>query len=289
MSESSVLKGRTVCLDTETTGISPVTGRMFEIALVELIDGEVTGNVFHEIIDPEMEVDRGAQDVHGWDWESIKNELKNGEKYPKYREVYRQLKTTQKFEHIADRVRKFVGDAVVHAHNAQFDRDFLDMEFKRIGQAPLSDTNKFHCTLKSASVIRPRRKNTLDVLAAWKGLKTDSYAGLSGNKHVSEKFQGVCQELGIDPTDRDEHAALKDTMILAHVVRTMMTPENELMLQGTKNETDEISIDRVVRRSVNLGARLPVAEGVSSEDMERHRKLMDRIQKSSGKEMSLEF
>lgn len=284
----SVLKGRTVALDTESTGMNPLTGRLIEVALVEMIDGEVTGNVFHELLDPEMEVDRGAQRVHLWDRESLVNELKHGNQYPKYKDVYARLRETQKFHHIGQSIRDFIGDSIVHAHNAPFDRDFLDMEFQRMGEAKLSDSVKFHCTLRSASAIRPRRVNTLDVLAKLYGLKTDSYTGLEGNRHVSEKFKQVCKDLNVDPTDRDEHAALKDTLILAHVAKNMMSAENELILQGGKNETDEMSIARVPRRRTVEGERL-MLNPASPEESEAHKKLMDRIRKTSDTEISPGF
>jgi len=286
--KDSVMKGRTIALDTETTGMNPLTERLIEVAAVEMIDGEVTGKVFHELIDPEKAVEAGAEKVHGWDTESIRHELKTGKQYPKYKEVYEQLRETQKFHHIADRLKEFIGDSVVHAHNAPFDKGFLDMEFERLGQPKLSEAVKFHCTLKSASAIRPRRQNTLDILAKLYGLKTDSYGGLEGNSHVTEQFKSVCKDLGIDPTDRDEHAALKDTLILCHVARNLMSPENELILRGGENETDEMNVARVHKRRVAGGDR-PILVPANAEESQAHRKLMERIGKESGKDISPSF
>jgi DNA polymerase-3 subunit epsilon len=281
MSES-VLSGRTVFADSETTGISAITGRIIEIALVEMINGKVTGRVFHELVDPEMEVDVKAEAVHKWNTESIRNELKNGVKYEKYSQVYADIKETQKFKHIAKRVKDFIGDSVVFAHNAEFDKSFFDMEYERLGEPKLSDTNKFHCTLKSANAIRPRKRNSLDVLSKIYGINTSSLEGIKNNPKVSEEIKQVCSDYGIDPTDREEHAALKDTLILAHVAQHMFTVDNELLIKGVVHETDTMSLSEVKRTKVFEGDQLILAPA-NSEDYRSHRNLMERISKTSGK------
>ena len=57
---------RQIFLDTETTGLSPKAGhRIIEIGCIELIDRRVTGNTYHQYINPQREVDAGAFKVHG--------------------------------------------------------------------------------------------------------------------------------------------------------------------------------------------------------------------------------
>ena len=53
---------RQVVLDTETTGLEPKQGhRIIEIGALELIDRQVTGRQFHTYINPERDIDLGAE------------------------------------------------------------------------------------------------------------------------------------------------------------------------------------------------------------------------------------
>ena len=52
---------RQIILDTETTGLYPEQGhRIIEIGCVELINRKLTGNHFHQYINPEREVEAEA-------------------------------------------------------------------------------------------------------------------------------------------------------------------------------------------------------------------------------------
>ena len=57
---------RQIFLDTETTGLDPAQGhRVIEIAAVEVINRRLTNNHFHIYLNPDREIDIGAQQVHG--------------------------------------------------------------------------------------------------------------------------------------------------------------------------------------------------------------------------------
>ena len=57
---------REIVLDTETTGLSPNKGdRVVEIGCVELINHVPTENTFQVYLNPERDMDEGAQRVHG--------------------------------------------------------------------------------------------------------------------------------------------------------------------------------------------------------------------------------
>jgi DNA polymerase-3 subunit epsilon len=57
---------RQIVLDTETTGLDPLQGhRIIEIGAVELVNRKLTGNNFHEYLNPQREIDAGAVNVHG--------------------------------------------------------------------------------------------------------------------------------------------------------------------------------------------------------------------------------
>ena len=57
---------RQIVLDTETTGLEVSQGhRIIEIGCVELVNRKLTGNHFHQYINPDREIDQGAIEVHG--------------------------------------------------------------------------------------------------------------------------------------------------------------------------------------------------------------------------------
>ena len=109
----SFKKMRQLFLDTETTGIDPNSGhRIIEIACVELIDRELTGNHYHQYLNPQRKIDEGAFRVHGLS-ESF-------------------LQDKPLFSEIAPAFMAFIEDAELVIHNAPFDLSFLDAELKKI-------------------------------------------------------------------------------------------------------------------------------------------------------------
>ncbi|KPK52992.1 MAG: DNA polymerase III subunit epsilon [Thiotrichales bacterium SG8_50] len=139
---------RQVVLDTETTGLDPQQGhRIIEIGCVELVNRKLTGNVFHQYINPEREIDQGAIEVHG-----ITNES---------------LVDKPKFDAVADDFLEYVKGAELIIHNAPFDVGFLNHEFKRL-KSHADGVIETHCgvidTLKMARKMHPGQKNDLDSL-----------------------------------------------------------------------------------------------------------------------------
>ena len=101
---------RQVVLDTETTGLEPKQGhRIIEIGCVEVIDRKLTGNHYHQYINPQREIDSGAIEVHG-----ITNEF---------------LADKPVFKDIAAEFLEFVKGAELVIHNAPFDVGFINHEF----------------------------------------------------------------------------------------------------------------------------------------------------------------
>jgi DNA polymerase-3 subunit epsilon len=138
---------RQIVLDTETTGIDPKQGhRIIEIGCVELIDRKLTGNHFHEYINPEREVEEEALAVHG-----ISNEF---------------LADKPVFADLVDGFLDFIEGAELVIHNAPFDIGFMDHEF-RLAQARVRKTTKVCSvidTLVMARKMHPGQRNNLDAL-----------------------------------------------------------------------------------------------------------------------------
>jgi DNA polymerase III subunit epsilon len=125
---------RHICLDTETTGLSPDYGdRLVEIACVELVNLLPSGRVYHQYINPERDVPQAAFDVHGLN--------------------YNFLKDFPVFSKIADDFLHFIEDAPLVIHNAAFDLKFLNAELGKLQKAPLPKDRHINASAEEISRI----------------------------------------------------------------------------------------------------------------------------------------
>ncbi len=138
---------RQIVLDTETTGLEPSDGhRIIEIGCVELINRHITGNTYHQYIQPDREIDPGAIEVHG-----ITNES---------------LADKPRFADISEEFLSFITGAELIIHNAPFDVGFINHEFKLLPSRPgtVEDFCTVVDTLTMARRLHPGQRNTLDAL-----------------------------------------------------------------------------------------------------------------------------
>lgn len=138
---------RQIVLDTETTGLEPSQGhRIIEIGCVELINRQLTGNHYHQYINPDREVEEGAIEVHG-----ISNEF---------------LADKPRFEAVVDDFIEFIKGAELIIHNASFDVGFINHEFKLLngGYPKVDSICSVLDTLGMARQKHPGQKNSLDAL-----------------------------------------------------------------------------------------------------------------------------
>ena len=163
---------REIVLDTETTGIDPRSGhRVIEIACIEVEDLLPTGAYFHRYIDPERDIDPEAEKVHGLSRAKLTGK-------PKFAD-----------REICDAFLDFVADAPLVAHNAAFDRGFINHELERCGRLALPE-QRWRCTYELAKKRFPGMYNSLDAL---------------------------CKRFKISLAEREKHGALIDTRLLALV------------------------------------------------------------------------
>lgn len=143
---------RQIFLDTETTGLSPSQGhRIIEIAAVEAINRRLTKNHFHVYLNPDREIDQGAQEVHGITLEFLQDK--------------------PRFADMVDDFLQFVADAELIIHNAPFDIGFLNAELGRIDRPDVESVcNGVIDTLKMAKDSRPGQRNNLDALCRHFGI-----------------------------------------------------------------------------------------------------------------------
>lgn len=135
---------RQLILDTETTGFYFQDGdRIIEVGAVEMINRKLTGSSIHIYINPQKPVGE-SENIHGISDDFLKDQ-------PLYSEI-------------ADVLFDYLKGAEIIAHNATFDMNFLNMEFKRAGFVALSDVCEVTDTLAMAKAKHPGQKNSLDAL-----------------------------------------------------------------------------------------------------------------------------
>lgn len=161
---------REIVLDTETTGIDPKKGhRLIEVGCLEIEDLLPTGRTFHRFVNPERLIEPDAIRVHG-----ITDAM---------------VADKPKFAEIIDQMLDFIGESKIIAHNAAFDRGFVNMELERQNRAPL-EAEQWIDTLEMARKRFPGMANSLDAL---------------------------CKRFNISLAERDKHGALLDARLLAGV------------------------------------------------------------------------
>jgi len=180
---------REIVLDTETTGFDPRTGdRLIEVGCIELVDLLPTGRTFHRFVNPERLIPPDAIRVHGITDEKVRD--------------------APKFHEVVDDLMEFIGDAQMIAHNAAFDRNFIDFEYHRCGR-PITGEARWIDTLQLAQKRFPGMPNSLDAL---------------------------CKRFKISLVERTLHGALIDARLLAEVY---------LELKGGKERVLDLSGARV--------------------------------------------
>lgn len=113
-----------IVLDFETTGLSPNMGdRAIEIGAVKLLDGQVV-DTFQQLMNPGFRVSSFIENYTG-----ITNQM---------------LCNAPSCEQVMGEFCDFVADDNLVAHNASFDKRFLDAELERINRSYAGD---FACSL----------------------------------------------------------------------------------------------------------------------------------------------
>ncbi|MGH8224831.1 MAG: DNA polymerase III subunit epsilon [Gammaproteobacteria bacterium] len=186
---------RQVVLDTETTGLSAQAGhRIIEVGCVELSDRRHTGRTLHHYVNPDRDIEAGAQNVHG-----ISSE---------------QLADKPRFVEIAAELREFIGDAELIIHNAPFDVGFLDTEYRLLDPAhgSIAEWCSVLDTLALARERYPGQANSLDALCRRHGVDNrgrEYHGALLDAQLLAEVWlalTGGQVTLGLESEERYTHA-----------------------------------------------------------------------------------
>lgn len=216
---------REIVFDTETTGFDYAKGeRLVEIGAVELINHMPTGVTYHQYINPEKEVPEEVVKVHGLTYEFLKD-------YPT-------------FDKIAQEWLDFIGDAVLVAHNASFDMNFVNYELKQIG-LPEMGWDKCVDTLEIARSLFPGARCSLDAL---------------------------CKRFEIDNSSRTFHGALLDAQLLSEVYLELLGGKEPSLLLDAKKEKKQAAAAVVMDKK---NYREPRIFAVSEEELAKHNEFLE--------------
>ncbi|WP_163391476.1 3'-5' exonuclease [Enterovibrio norvegicus] len=140
-----------IVLDFETTGLSPNMGdRAIEIGAVKLVNGDVV-DTFQELMNPGRRVSSFIEGYTG-----ITNNM---------------LRTAASCEDVMEKFGHFIGDSHLVAHNASFDKRFLDAELERVN---VRYSAQFACSMLIARrLIQDAPTHKLGDLVRFKHIDND--------------------------------------------------------------------------------------------------------------------
>jgi DNA polymerase-3 subunit epsilon len=160
-------------LDFETTGFSADFDRVIEVGVVKVKNNKIT-DTFQAFINPGVRISSTITNLTG-----ITNEMvRDAERAPA---VMRKLK-------------KFVGEEVIVAHNASFDSRFFYAEMQRAGFEP---TNKFLCSLLlSRRIFQELDSHKLGALCNYLGyVNKASHRAFEDAEVTYKVFGSICDKV----------------------------------------------------------------------------------------------
>jgi DNA polymerase III subunit epsilon len=177
-------EARFVVVDLETTGGSAAAGSIIEIGACRMEGQRITAT-FETLVRPRMAIPRFITGLT-----SITNEM---------------VRDAPPIEGALPAFRDFLGDAVMVAHNAQFDHSFLDFEFRRL--FGMGVRNPVLCTLRLSRRLLPSlKRRRLDALAEHFGFSTAGrHRGLGDARMAAELlsiFIEMAAKMGLNRLDR---------------------------------------------------------------------------------------
>jgi ATP-dependent DNA helicase DinG len=158
-----VLEDEYVVLDTETTGFSPERDALIEIAAAITRGTEIIAR-FSTFVDPGREIPPGITELTGITDEDVRG-------VPDARQAVAELDA-------------FVGDRVMVAHNASFDRSFIASNMT--SESTLGDKDRWIDSLELSRIVLPRlREHKLQTLS-------DVFGAPSSTHRAIDDVEALC-------------------------------------------------------------------------------------------------
>ena len=187
-------------VDLETTGAHPAHHRVTEIAVIEVDDGEVSGE-WSTLVNPESAIPAAIQALTG-----ITNDMVAG---------------APRFGALAQELHARLAGRVLVAHNARFDYGFLKQEFERAGLAYRARTL---CTVKLSRRLYPEHaRHNLDSLIERHGLQCRARHRAMGDAEAVWQFLRVAAaERGEEVLAVAARQVARQPTLPAHIDRAMV-------------------------------------------------------------------
>lgn len=218
---------REIVFDTETTGFhAHAADRITEIGCVEIINLLPTGKTWQSYVNPERGIPEEVVKITGL-------------RTPFFRDK-------PKFEDVVDGFLDFVGDGRLIAHNASFDRGFINAELKRSGRKPLPH-NQFFDTLVLARNMFPGSPNSLNAL---------------------------CKRMQISLESREFHGALLDAQLLAQVYLELSGGRERALDFSFDEETVDEPKDKLLKAKTR---EQKLSNPITNADREKHQKFLKSL------------
>lgn len=201
---------RKIAIDIETTGMNKLGKiyqghRIIEIGCIEILNRELTGNNFHVYINPNQNIDKEALKIHRISRNFLNNQ-------PDFNCIYKNF-------------IKYVGNAEIIVHNANFDISFINYELKKLKKniKKISDFCKITDTLKMARLLYPGKKNNL---------------------------HSLCKRYNININQKKLHSALFDSHILAQLYLLMTSKQKKIKFKELEviHENKCININNIEKK-----------------------------------------
>lgn len=222
---------REIAFDTETTGLEPLNGdRIIEVGAVEMINHIPTGKTFRRLINPGRNVSEATIRITGITDDDLKDK-------PYFEDAS-----------IVDELMTFIGDAAIVAHNASFDRGFLNMELERCGLAPIGE-ERWVDTVAMARKRYPGAPASLDAL---------------------------CRRFDISLESRTLHGALLDSQLLAGVYLELLGGRARAFAFDETKRSDQIVQQAAAKRRPQ-----PLASQITDEEAAAHARFVDALGKKA--------
>ncbi|WAC28372.1 DNA polymerase III subunit epsilon [Ancylobacter sp. SL191] len=166
---------REIVLDTETTGLNPLTGdRLVEIGCVEIYNRIPTGQVYHVYLNPQRDMPIEAFNVHGLSAEFLSDK--------------------PLFAQVVEEFLAFIEDSPLVIHNAAFDIGFINAELAKIGRPPIT-FDRVIDTLSLARRRHPGASNRLDDLMSRYGIdgsRRTKHGALLDSELLADVYAELC-------------------------------------------------------------------------------------------------
>lgn len=231
-SVDSTVNDTLAIVDVETTGTSPAYHRIIEVAVLRVERGTIVRQ-FHSLVNPDRFISPFIEQITG-----ITND---------------DVARAPRFEQIAGRLQRILKDATFVAHNAGFDRGFLQNEFARVG---VRFSPRVLCTVRLSRKLFPHhRRHDLSTIIERHGLEcTNRHRAMGDAQAVYQFLNRLREDLGEERVGSASAAVMRSRALPPELDRSDVDrlPESAgvYLFHGAAGETLYVGQSRNIKARV---------------------------------------